>query len=273
MGKNHTSFEGSIEHRSSLPLIGRDREHARLAELLAPGRLVFVTGERGVGKTALVRAVARAAPSISPVVYVSDARTCANAGAGIAAALHGGRSNADVARLAAQLKRGHARTRMAMIALFRRGSERAIVFDHLDHPGPRLDSLIDTWRERTAVILVARSEAALGKLHRHLYDSDTITLRGLESRSAGLLADAMCRRFGLSLSAAEVRMLLQLTDRLPGLMHRTLRLRAEPDGYGVPIARLVRRAQLAAVAAERREFARARWRSNERSRVSRVVRG
>ena len=49
-------------------LIERDREVERLLELLADavdgeGRLVFVGGEAGVGKTSLMSAVAAAAPS------------------------------------------------------------------------------------------------------------------------------------------------------------------------------------------------------------------
>lgn len=260
MGNRHTGSEGHLDHRPHPPLIGRHREYERLNELLAPGRLVFVTGEGGVGKTALVRAIARAAPSDSPILYVPNGRTCAAAGADIAASLHGGPSRADVARLAARLRRGNVRARATMIARFRRGSERAIVFDHVDHPGPRVDSLVDTWRERAAVILVARSETALGRLHRHLYDSDTITLRALGSESATLLADSLCRRLGIALSADEVRTLLRLTKRIPGLMYRTLRLRAQPDGRDVPIGPLLRRAQLAAVAAERGEIARRRWR-------------
>ena len=49
-------------------LIERDREVERLLELLADavdgdGRLVFVGGEAGVGKTSLISAVAAAVPS------------------------------------------------------------------------------------------------------------------------------------------------------------------------------------------------------------------
>src|SRR5579875_572758 len=154
-------------------LIGRNREYEAVVRAIQARRLVFLSGPAGVGKSALARAVAAAAEPSAPVLYVPRARTCAGAAAGIAAA------------------------RSAEILRRRTGRERAVIFDHVDNPGPRLDALVDLWRERTTVVLIARSEQTLGRLHRHLYDCERVPLDPLDAAAGAAFVHELALRLGL----------------------------------------------------------------------------
>src|SRR5579875_735600 len=194
-------------------LIGRNREYEAVVRAIQARRLVFLSGPAGVGKSALARAVAAAAEPSAPVLYVPRARTCAGAAAGIAAA------------------------RSAEILRRRTGRERAVIFDHVDNPGPRLDALVDLWRERTTVVLIARSEQTLGRL-------------GLEPPSAD-----------------EAARLVRQADGIPGLLHATLRLAARRGHAGAPLAALLRRVRLEALGRERDAIIRLRIVHARRSRA------
>jgi hypothetical protein len=251
------------------PLIGRERERDEIVNGLRPGRLVIVTGRRGIGKTALVRSIV-AADAASSMIYVPDARTRASAAAGIAAALSAP-PGTDRARLAARMRRGGAKVRTAAVQAHRTGRERVVVFDHVDFPGPGVDGLVDVWRERAAVVLVARGEATLGKLYRHLYDFRGVHLLPLDRAAAAALATALCRGNGLPpLGDARLSHLVRLTGAVPGLVCRTLQLMARDRAEGTSLEQAVRRARLHVIGTERDRIIQGRRRAVRRGKVLRL---
>jgi hypothetical protein len=249
--------------RAALALVGRARESATLAAALRAGRLVLVTGPRDVGKTALVRFVACASDPTAPVLYVPHARTRAAAAAGLATAL-AATIPADRPRIERRMKRLGARGRSGVIADLRSGRERGVVFDHVDFPGPRVDELVGLWRERTAIVLVARAEDTLGKLQRHLYDEERIALAPLDRAAAARLAAAVCARIGLQLDPAVTRRLVELSEGLPGLLCRALRLAVASGRPPASPDALVRRARLEGIARERDAIIRGRRHADRR---------
>jgi len=167
------------------------------------------------------------------------------------------------------MRRLGGKVRSAVIADHRTGRERAFIFDHVDFPGPQLDDLVDLWRERAAVVLVARSEETLGKLYRHLYDFDAIHLRPLDHLAAVQLAKAACGIIGLPLSDFEVHRLVQYTEGIPALLCRCLRLTAR-EGDHASLDRIVRRARLDAIGTERDAIIQGRRRAERRGKILRL---
>lgn len=248
--------------RGRLPLIGRERERATLSSLLQPGRLVLVSGAAGVGKTALVRAVRDEALSDASVLYVPDGRTLASATTWVATALEAAGRGSFRSPAPSRLRRLGRRARSRTIAKYRTRHEQAIVFDHVEYPGPRLQGLIELWLERSAVVLVARAERMLGRLLRLQQDCDHVRLKALDSRAAATLVETASATFRLRpLAADEVRMLVRLTGGLPGLITLALRVarRHPEDG----MASLVRRARLSMLAHERDALIRGRIRRGD----------
>src|SRR5579883_1588220 len=241
-------------------LIGRNREYEAVVRAIQARRLVFLSGPAGVGKSALARAVAAAAEPSAPVLYVPRARTCAGAAAGIAAALAApGRTALRTGAELRFLRRGAA-ARSAEILRRRTGRERAVIFDHVDNPGPRLDALVDLWRERTTVVLIARSEQTLGRLHRHLYDCERVPLDPLDAAAGAAFVHELP-------SADEAARLVRQADGIPGLLHATLRLAARRGHAGAPLAALLRRVRLEALGRERDAIIRLRIVHARRSRA------
>ncbi|GEM_PF-2313142 len=249
-------------------LIGRNREYEAVVRAIQARRLVFLSGPAGVGKSALARAVAAAAEPSAPVLYVPRARTCAGAAAGIAAALAApGRTALRTGAELRFLRRGAA-ARSAEILRRRTGRERAVIFDHVDNPGPRLDALVDLWRERTTVVLIARSEQTLGRLHRHLYDCERVPLDPLDAAAGAAFVHELALRLGLEPpSADEAARLVRQADGIPGLLHATLRLAARRGHAGAPLAALLRRVRLEALGRERDAIIRLRIVHARRSRA------
>jgi hypothetical protein len=247
-------------------LIGRHREYEAVVRAIGRSRLVFVSGPAGVGKSAIARAVAAAADPSAPVLYVPHARTCAGAAAGIAAALAA--PGPAVLRTRAELRflRRGAAARSAEILRRRTGRERAVIFDHVDNPGPRLDTLVDLWRERTTVVLIARSEEALGRLHRHLYDCERVRVDPLDSAAGAAFVDEVALRFGIEPPPrGEAIRLVRQADGIPGLLHATLQLAARRRHAGAPLAALLRRVRLEALGRERDAIIRLRIVQSRRS--------
>lgn len=224
-----------------------------------PGEAVFVCGAAGVGKTALVRAAART--DRNGIAYVPQARTCARASIGIAAAVASRGDNRR--RSVAPLLRMGARARADLIARRLRGQAlRAVVFDHVDYPCPHIPHLLDYWRDRASIVVVARWEATLDCAWHCVRGGARIELRSLAA------ADAcdLIRRWTDALSLppredADVETLVQLAHGNPRLIVTTLRLAARLPRSNPPIPQLVQRARLVIAAREPGAALRARRRA------------
>lgn len=241
------------------PLIGRDRELAVLMDGLHRGNAMLVCGPAGIGKTALVREAARM--DARRIVYVPDARTCARASATIAATLSA--TVAHRARTASELLRAGRAARARLIrANVHRSAVRAVVLDHIDHPGPGFADLVERWRERAAVVLVARSETTIGRVWQRVWGCPRVDVDALGADGARRLVDATAAALSLQpLDGADVGMLVRMGQGNPGLLVTTLRLAAHAAMPRPPIESLVRRAKLIMLARERDAVVRARRRA------------
>jgi ribose 1,5-bisphosphokinase PhnN len=247
----------------SVRLIGREREMRRIGEAIAPGRLVWVNGPRGIGKTAIVRSVAAQPSAEGTWLYVADARTRASIARELAAAYE--------AAVASSVRRmrspPRARAQRATAVRWPPADLKAIVLDHVDEPGPRLNDLVDAWREHCAVVVVARSRETLRGLHRQLYDCEIVEVAHLPDHDARLLVATWAQRLRLSpMPDRELTALVRGSAGSPGLIVRALR---EARRRGAASAeRLLFEARIQQIASEPDAIVRARLRAARGGRAS-----
>jgi len=171
-----------------------------------------------------------------------------------------------VARLARSGSSGPRATARSSRAQLAAPALRGVVFDHVDFPGPRLNDLIAVWREHAAVVLVARSEVTLGRLHHQLYDSVVVTLAGLRPAQGRELVALARGKLDLPVwPGSYVDRLLLLTEGNPGLLWSALRHASRRREDLLPPERLVLEARLQAIAREREVFFRSRARARLRA--------
>jgi hypothetical protein len=239
--------------------VGRERELQLLLDLLRPGQAVLVCGEAGLGKTALVRTATGTDPG--RILYVPEARTCARAAAGIASAMVTPAKDRDRATLKL-LRAGRAIRAKVIAGRVATGDVRAVILDHIDEPGRQLAELVERWRERTAVVLVARSDMTIGRVWRSIWGCPRIELGPLEPRTARRLVETVGASLsGSPLDETEITALTRLAQGNPRAIVTTLRLAARSRDGERSIERLVRTARVLAIARERDAVIRARRRA------------
>jgi hypothetical protein len=183
------------------PIIGRERERRALAEALRGGRSVWVHGARGVGKSALVRAVAA---SWDPkrenaiLLYAADCSTRKALLRGLLESLFGTLGfirppSSSVIRSPDALRRfvTTARRRQLNDALHRTLAGRPTIraLDHLDARGARLETHVENLLfESTPVVLVTVDQAELGPVDRLLFAFESLEVPALSRAEAEALA-------------------------------------------------------------------------------------
>ena len=258
MTPTNSTMVGASSNRPP-QLIGRERELARIEGALSPGKLIWVSGPTGIGKTALVRTVVRRASGSGSVLYVAEARTLASVSRELTVAYALRRSvTASNSR-----RRRTARNRREEREPWPPSDLRAIVFDHLDEPGPRLNELIDVWREHCAVVLVARSRETLRRLHRQLYDCEIVEVGRLSEVDCRSLISALTARLRLApLNECDAADLARGSEGVAGLIVRALL--AARRHAGLSASRLLSEARILQIAGERDAVIRARLRDGRR---------
>lgn len=200
---------------SAIPetLVGRERESARLVELLRQATVVTVTGPGGVGKTALAAQAARDLES----EFADGVRWCDlgpnEAGSSIALTLAVALGGSDVAREEAEME----------IPELLAGRDLLIVLDNCEHVGESTASIVS--RIGPSARVIATSRRSLGVPGEHVLALEPLPVpRGddLEAVRASASARlferrAMASRSDFELTAGNCSDVARLCGRLDGL--------------------------------------------------------
>lgn len=149
-----------------MTLLGREKELGIVRAHLRAGKNLLVTGEHGIGKTALVQEAVRDWPG---TLYCADTTTLKTTCESLLAALGRTMPLAD----------NIARKRAVLNGI--RNDKRWIVLDHVGRVSPKLESFLETLHQTHPMIIVTPNPASSvsGHLKLILWDFERLELRPL----------------------------------------------------------------------------------------------
>lgn len=207
--------------------VGRKREIAAVIKFLKQNRNVVLTGRYGVGRSSLVKQIARLHSATWQFLFADFSKTVARSCNEMISQLASGGCQA----------RPHQYTRLmhAKDILAGRKAEadlpRVIVLDNIDKISrPKLAFLRDMRLESDLLfVAVAESflpEADLFRLRSTLYPSDVLTLHNFKPKETAAFFRNFSRREQLGWTAGFIRMLAASTGGYPLLMKEIARREA-----------------------------------------------
>lgn len=208
--------------------VGRRRELAQAARTLERGRNLILTGRFGVGRSSLVRQLAKLHADARQFLFTDFSQPASQCGNDLIRQLlphRGNRGRKDYLRLT------HAQD------ILRRGVEagsrsRVVVLDDIARLSPRKlafirDLRLDIERPGGALLFIAVTESflpeeSLFQLRAALYPADRLTLRNLTPAETEAFYREASERHRLGWDEATIRMLAASTEGYPLLMWERL---------------------------------------------------